>query len=226
MRWQTLCEGKWIFLTLVIAAMAAWLYAPWAALVPLALILFSLWFFRDPTRRIPEGPGLIVSPADGQVTDIAEIEELEFLNRRVRRVGIFLSVFDVHVNRAPAAGRIVYCSEFEGSYHDARSPAASTHNTARTWGFDCGGNLQLVVRQITGAIARRIVPWAQIDQTVARGERFGMIRFGSRTEICLPLDAEITVQVGQRVKGGSTVLARLAPVGAASHNPRKETANV
>lgn len=225
MRWQTLSEGKWIFLTLVVAAAGAWFYAPWTAALPLALIAFSLWFFRDPERRIPEGPGLIVSPADGRVTDIEELEEIEVLNRRVRRVGIFLSVFDVHVNRAPAAGRIVYCAEFEGTYHDARSPAASTHNTARTWGFECEGGLLLVVRQITGAIARRIVPWAMMEQNVARGERFGMIRFGSRTEICLPLDAEIAVRVGQKVQGGSTVLARLAPVAASPAAPRHETAS-
>ena len=226
MRWQTLSEGKWIFLTLVVAVAGSWFYAPWAALLPLGLIAFSLWFFRDPERRIPDGPGLIVSPADGRVTDIAEIEEIEVLNRRVRRVGIFLSVFDVHVNRAPAAGRIVYCAEFEGTYHDARSPAASTHNTARTWGFECEGGPLLVVRQITGAIARRIVPWAMLEQNVARGERFGMIRFGSRTEICLPLDAEIAVRVGQQVKGGSTVLARLAPVAASPVAPHTETASV
>jgi len=92
MRWQTLCEGKWIFFTLVAATVGAWFYAPWAALVPVALLLFTLWFFRDPPRRIPDGPGLIVSPADGRITDIEEIEELELLNRRVRRIGIFLSV--------------------------------------------------------------------------------------------------------------------------------------
>lgn len=222
MRWQTLSEGKWIFLTLIVAAVASWFYSPWAAVVPGALLLFTLWFFRDPPRHIPDGPGLVVSPADGRVTDIAEIEELELVNRRVRRIGIFLSVFDVHVNRAPAAGRIVYCAEFEGSYHDARSPAASTHNTARTWGFDCGDGLLLIVRQITGAIARRIVPWAQLDQTVSRGQRFGMIRFGSRTEICLPLDAEIAVSVGQKVKGGSTVLARLANVPGAQGNSQRQ----
>ncbi len=224
MRWQTLWEGRWIFFALIVAIVAAWLYQPWMAAVPGALLLFTLWFFRDPPRRIPDGAGLIVSPADGRVTDIEEIEELELLNRRVRRVGIFLSVFDVHVNRAPAAGRIVYCAEFEGSYYDARSPAASTHNTARTWGFESDGGLLLVVRQITGAIARRIVPWSKLDDTVTRGQRFGMIRFGSRTEICLPLDAEIIVRVGQKVHGGSTVLARLAPVAMAPREPESQTA--
>ncbi len=226
MRWQTLWEGRWILFALAAATVAAWLYQPWTAAVPAALLLFTLWFFRDPPRRIPDAPGLVVSPADGRVTDIAEVDELEVINRRVRRIGIFLSVFDVHVNRAPAAGRIVYCAEFEGTYHDARSPAASTHNTARTWGFECEGGLLLVVRQITGAIARRIVPWAQPGETVTRGERFGMIRFGSRTEICLPLDAEIAVRVGEKVKGGSSVLARLAPVTATTRESRNENAPV
>ena len=209
MRWQTLCEGKWIFFTLVAATVGAWFYAPWAALVPVALLLFTLWFFRDPPRRIPDGPGLIVSPADGRVTDIEEIEELELLNRRVRRIGIFLSVFDVHVNRAPAAGQIVYCAEFEGTYHDARSPAASTHNTARTWGFACGDGLLLVVRQITGAIARRIVCWLKPGDELTRGEQFGMIKLGSRTELVLPREAglKILVRIGDKVKAGSSTLA-------------------
>lgn len=224
MRWQTLWEGKWIFFALIVATVAAWSYQPWMATVPGGLLLFALWFFRDPQRRIPEGAGLVVSPADGRVTDIEEIEEMELINRRVRRIGIFLSVFDVHVNRAPAAGRIVYCAEFEGTYHDARSPAASTHNTARTWGFECDNGLLVVVRQITGAIARRIVPWARLDETVTRGQRFGMIRFGSRTEISLPLDAEVAVRVGQKVKGGSTVLARLASVAGAGGESRSEAA--
>ena len=209
MRWQTLWQGKWILLALGALTVAAGLWSPWSAVLPGALLLFTLWFFRDPPRRIPRDPGLIVSPADGRVTDIGEIDEIELLNRRVRRIGIFLSVFDVHVNRAPDDCRVVYTAEFAGTYHDARSPAASTHNTARTWGFECADGVLLVVRQITGAIARRIVPWAGLDQRLARGQHFGMIRFGSRTEICLPLEAEVCVRPGQHVKGGSTVLARL-----------------
>ena len=213
MTWLTLWQGKWFLLVLVVATATAWFFAPWLALLPGGLLAFTLWFFRDPPRTIPDGPGLIVSPADGRVTDIVEIEEAELVNRRVCRVGIFLSVFDVHVNRAPADCRVVYTAEFAGTYHDARSPAASTHNTARTWGFECPDGVLLVVRQITGAIARRIVPWARLDQRLARGERFGMIRFGSRTEICLPLEAEVAVRVGDRVQGGSTIIARLAPSG-------------
>lgn len=211
MRWQTLNEGKWILLTLAAATVAAWFFAPWSALLPAALLLFTLWFFRDPTRRIPGGDGVVVAPADGRVTDIEEMDELEYVKGRMRRIGIFLSVFDVHVNRAPIAGRIVHSAEFAGTYHDARSPAASTHNTARTWALQDEDGVLLVVRQITGAIARRIVAWAHLEQRLARGERFGMIRFGSRTEIFLPLDAEVSVAVGQRVRGGETVIGRLTP---------------
>ncbi len=189
-------------------AAAGW-WSPVAAVVPAGLIVFTLYFFRDPVRTIPDGHGLVVSPADGRVTDIETLEENEVTGQTLQRVGIFLSVFDVHVNRMPATGRVVYTAHYEGSYHDARSPMASTHNTARTWGFDCGGTT-LVVRQITGAIARRIVPWALLGDRLERGQHFGMIRFGSRTEIYLPLDAEIDVQPGQHVRGGETVIGRLA----------------
>lgn len=208
MRAQTLWQAKWILLAILAALAASWRWAPFAAVVPGAMLLFTLWFFRDPRRTIPEGPGLLVSPADGKVTDISEMEEKEVTGARMRRVGIFLSVFDVHVNRSPAEGRIVYTAQYDGDYHDARSPMASTHNTARTWAIDASGTM-LVVRQITGAIARRIVPWSMLGDQLARGERFGMIRFGSRTELFLPLEGKIEVSVGQHVKGGSTVIARL-----------------
>ena len=210
MRWQTLWQAKWILIALALATAGAWRLAPWLAAVPAALILFTLYFFRDPRRRIPSGPDLVVSPADGRVTDIEIMEEAEVTGQMMRRVGIFLSVFDVHVNRMPAEGRVVYTQAHDGTYHDARSPMASTHNAARTWGFDCSGTT-LVVRQITGAIARRIVPWALLGDRLARGQHFGMIRFGSRTEIYLPLDAAVSVCVGQHVRGGETVIGQLQP---------------
>jgi phosphatidylserine decarboxylase len=210
MRWQTLWQAKWILLILAATFAGVWAWTPWAALAPAGMILFTLYFFRDPHRRIPEGEDVIVSPADGRVTDIGEMDEEEVTGRRMLRVGIFLSVFDVHVNRAPAAGRVVYTAEHAGDYHDARSPMASTHNAARTWAFDCGRDV-LVVRQITGAIARRIVPWAMVGDRLERGEHFGMIRFGSRTEIFLPVGADIAVKIGEQVQGGSSILGRLAP---------------
>lgn len=208
MRAQTLWQAKWILLVILAALAASWRWAPFAAVIPGAMLLFTIWFFRDPRREIPQGPGLLVSPADGKVTDITEMEEKEVTGTRMIRVGIFLSVFDVHVNRAPAAGRIVYTAQYDGDYHDARSPMASTHNTARTWGIDAAGTM-LVLRQITGAIARRIVPWSMLGDQLSRGERFGMIRFGSRTELFLPLEGKVDVAVGQMVKGGSTVIGRL-----------------
>lgn len=208
MRWQTLWQARWIFFLFAVLAIISGMFLP-ILLVPLAgCVLFTLYFFRDPHRDIPKGVGLIVAPADGRVTDIGEMEETEVTGARMRRIGIFLSVFDVHVNRAPAAGRVVYTAEYAGDYHDARSPMASTHNAARTWGFNCEGEM-IVVRQITGAIARRIVAWSMLGDNLRRGQRFGMIRFGSRTEIYLPLNAQILVRAGESVRGGRTSVARM-----------------
>jgi len=210
MRCQTLWEARWILLALVVLTAGAWQVTPWLATVPGTLLLFTLSFFRDPRRDIPGQEGDVVSPADGRVTDITEMEEDEVTKTRMRRVGIFLSVFDVHVNRMPLEGRVIYSANREGGYHDARSPLASTHNTARTWGLDCGGHT-LVVRQITGAIARRIVPWAKVGDHLGRGQHFGMIRFGSRTEIYLPTGWPLCVGIGEHVRGGASIVARVQP---------------
>lgn len=219
MRWQTLWQARWILLVLAALAVMTWTFFPILFLPLAACILFTLYFFRDPHRTVPQGIGLIVSPADGRVTDIGEMEETEVTGKTMRRIGIFLSVFDVHVNRAPAKGRVVYTAVRDGNYHDARSPMASTHNMARIWGFDCDGTM-LVVRQITGAIARRIVAWAMLGDDLQRGQHFGMIRFGSRTEIYLPLDARISVEVGDHVKGAKTIIARMVEkTGAAAEIP-------
>ena len=221
MRFQTLWQAKWILLVLLVFWGVVENFSPWWAILPAALIAFTLYFFRDPRRRIPDGPGLIVSPADGRITDIEEMKEKELTNQRMRRIGIFLSVFDVHVNRAPAEGRVIYTAAVDGTYHDARSPRASGHNTARTWGFDCHGTT-LVVRQITGAIARRIVPWAMLGDQLKRGQHFGMIRFGSRTEIFLPLEAEMKTMVGEQVMAGATVLAQIRQRDQATTQPAEE----
>jgi phosphatidylserine decarboxylase len=208
MRFQTLKEARWILLALVLLAAGAWMLLPWLSAVPAAMIFFTLYFFRDPDRSIPQTPNVITSPADGLITDIEEMEEREVTHQRMLRVGIFLSVFDVHVNRSPCDGRVTYTQEHDGDYHDARSPMATTHNCARTWGFE-GPTYTVVVRQITGAIARRIVPWAKVGDQLKRGQHFGMIRFGSRTEIFLPMESAILVAAGRHVKGGTTIIARL-----------------
>jgi phosphatidylserine decarboxylase len=208
MRAQTLLEARWILLILALAGVAVWFVSTWLALVFLALFIFTIAFFRDPDRPVPPDPNLIIAPADGTVRDIVDLNEEEVLKMKTRRVGIFLSIFDVHTNRAPIDGRIIYRQHHEGLCLDARNPDCPEKNEATTWAFE---NLRvtIVVRQLTGAIARRIVAWANVGDELKRGERFGMIRFGSRTELYLPLEAEVLVKRGDHVFGGSTVIARL-----------------
>jgi phosphatidylserine decarboxylase len=208
MRAQTLLEAGWILLVLALAAAATWFISAWLTLIVLALFLFTVAFFRDPDRPVPADPNLIVAPADGKVSDIVELDEKEVLKTKTRRVGIFLSIFDVHTNRAPIAGRIVYRQHHEGLCLDARDPDCPEKNEAMTWALE-NSRGTIVVRQLTGAIARRVVAWANVGDELKKGERFGMIRFGSRTELYLPLEAEVLVKTGDHVLGGSTVIARL-----------------
>ncbi len=149
-----------------------------------------------------------MAAADGTITEIIDIDESEVLKTKMRRIGIFLSIFDVHTNRAPISGRVIYRQHRKGLCLDARRPDCSEKNEAMTWAFK-NSQATIIVRQITGAIARRIVAWSQIGDELRKGERFGMIRFGSRTEVYLPLNAEILVKVGDHVLGGSTIIARL-----------------
>lgn len=209
MRFQTLYEGRWIF-AIVIALGVIGGVLGWLPLVILSvlLVLFCINFFRDPDRPVPPGEEVVVAAADGVVADIVEIDEDEVLKTRCRRVGIFLSVFDVHVNKAPIAGKVTYLQHHPGIYLDARNPECSIKNEALTWAIE-GSKATLVIRQITGAIARRIVPWSKVGDQVEKGFRFGMIRFGSRTEIYLPMTASVEVKVGDRVVGAQSVIARL-----------------
>ncbi len=209
MRFQTLYEGRWIFLAVAVLGGIGWGLG-WLGVVIVAalLLLFCLNFFRDPERETPGGDDLVVAAADGVIADIVEIEETEVLKTKCRRVGIFLNVFDVHVNKAPIAGKITYTQHHPGLFLDARHPECSVKNEALTWAIE-GKYATLVVRQITGAIARRIVPWSKLGDPVPKGFRFGMIRFGSRTEVYLPLTATIEVKLGDKVRGGETVIAKL-----------------
>lgn len=208
MRWQTLYEGRWIFVILALLAIGASFLTLWLTLVFVLLILYTFAFFRDPERSAPTDAESVVAAADGVVADIVEIDETEVVQATMKRVGIFLSVFDVHTNRAPIDGRITYREHREGLCLDARSVDCSGKNESMTWAFE-NPRATLVVKQLTGAIARRIVGWSKVGDELRKGERFGMIRFGSRTEVYLPLDATVVVKVGDRVSGGSTVIARL-----------------
>jgi phosphatidylserine decarboxylase len=213
MRFQALWEARWILAFLALLAIVSGLFSAWAFWFFVLLWLCTLAFFRDPERAAPADPNLIVAPADGTVMDIVELNENEVLKTQTVRVGIFLSIFNVHTNRAPINGRVVYRQHRPGLFFDARSPECSEKNESMTWAFE-NPRVTIVVRQITGAIARRIVAWANIGDELKKGERFGMIRFGSRTELYLPLEAEVLVKTGDHVLGGSTVIARLPVISA------------
>ncbi|HWY50025.1 MAG TPA: phosphatidylserine decarboxylase family protein [Chthoniobacterales bacterium] len=208
MRLQTVAEARWILAILFLFALVSWFFSAWFSLLFLVLILYTLFFFRDPERNIPADRNAVVAAADGTVMDISEVEESETLKTKMRRVGIFLSIFDVHTNRAPIDGRIIYRQHHQGLFLDARSPDCSEKNEAMTWAFE-NPRATIVVRQLTGAIARRIVAWADVGDELSKGDRFGMIRFGSRTEVYLPLTASVLVKAGEHVAGGSTIIARL-----------------
>jgi phosphatidylserine decarboxylase len=208
MRLQTILEARWILAILGFFAVVSLFWSVWLFLIFAALIAYTFYFFRDPDRSVPTDPNAVVAAADGTITDIVEVDESDVLKSRMRRVGIFLSIFDVHTNRAPIDGRIIYREHRQGLCVDARRPDCSEKNEATTWAFE-NPRATIVVRQLTGAIARRIVAWADVGDELAKGQQFGMIRFGSRTEVYLPLAAAVVVKVGDHVAGGSTIIARL-----------------
>lgn len=204
-------EGLKILIPLIVGFLVACsLFTWWAALISLilaGLILFTLYFFRDPEREVPSDEKVIVAAADGIVVGIEEIEETHFQLGKMKRVAIFLSVFDVHVNRMPVKGTIKKTVHVPGEFLDVRHPESSLRNEHQPWWIETSRG-PVVVRQIAGLIARRIVAWASEGKTLEKGARFGMIRFGSRTEIYLPLECEITVKLGDRVYGASSPIAR------------------
>jgi phosphatidylserine decarboxylase len=189
---------------LLVAAVLWWLAAPAWSVIPLFFALFFLWFFRDPERAVPGEPGLIVSPADGKVTDISPTQ---LDGKPCTRVSIFLSVFDVHVNRSPISGVIkdvIYRPGKFGNAMDATSAEGNEQNIVTMQ----GEGMTLVFKQIAGLLARRIVFNHKPGDTLARGQRVGMIKFGSRTDVIFPASMQLSVKAGDRVKGGSSVLAQ------------------
>jgi phosphatidylserine decarboxylase len=193
------------FVMLAAAVLVAWLTSPSWALVPLVLGAFFLWFFRDPERVIPAQAGAVVSPADGKVTEVATVA---VNGEKRKRLSIFLSVFDVHVNRSPVAGVIRGAHYQPGKFLNAMNPASAESNEQNTITIEGEGHT-LIVKQIAGILARRIVFTKKIGDTVERGERIGLIKFGSRTDVFLEPSAEIRVKVGDRVQGGRSILALL-----------------
>ena len=202
------------------AAWAALTVSPWwwfASVLLLVVFGYVLAFFRDPDRTIPSESGLVVSGADGTVTEITRLDQHEGIDGPAVRIGVFLSLFDVHVNRSPCAARVVRCDYQPGEFLDARHPECGQRNEAMTILFEPtqpGARGPIIGRQIAGLVARRIICRVGPGDRLERGERFGMIKFGSRTEVIMPdgPEVKVAVQLGDKVRGGSTILVRVEAV--------------
>jgi phosphatidylserine decarboxylase len=171
------------------------------------LFAFVVYFFRDPERFVPADEAIIVSAADGLVVGVDEMEEPDFHLGPMIRIAVFLSVFDVHINRSPVEGVVKSTIYKPGQFLDVRHPDSSTRNECRSWWLETARG-PVAVRQIAGLIARRIVAWGGEETPLGRGQRFGMIRFGSRTEVFLPVECMVLVKPGDRVEGAATPIAR------------------
>jgi phosphatidylserine decarboxylase len=197
----------WPLLTATAALVSVrWYLAPLTA-VPLFLVVY---FFRDPARTVPQGEGTLVSPADGKVVEVTSLDRDEFIGEPAVRIAIFLSLFNVHVNRAPCAAHVIKLRYSPGRFISALNPQCAIENEAMWIGLeeDAAPHRRLAVRQVAGQVARRIVCDLRPGQTVERGEKFGMIKLGSRTELILSAAGlQVDVRVGQHVKGGCDVLA-------------------
>ena len=199
-------DGYYYALALAgVAVLMGWLAGAVWALPACLLALFFLWFFRDPERVIPDSAGAIVSPADGKVTDVSSIPVNGVAHTRI---SIFLSVFDVHVNRSPVAGVIREVHYQKGKFLNAMNPASADHNEQNAVTVE-GDGQTVVFKQIAGLLARRIVFNKKVGDRVGRGERVGLIKFGSRVDVLLDASARMEIKVGDRVKGGASVLAYL-----------------
>jgi phosphatidylserine decarboxylase len=192
---------------LAAAVLVGWLTTPLWAVIPILLAAFFLWFFRDPDRVIPSESGAVVSPADGKVTSVATVK---MDGETFKSISIFLNVFNVHVNRSPVSGVIRGARYQAGKFLNAMNPASAEQNEQNTVTIE-GEGQRVIFKQIAGLLARRIVFTKKIGDRVRRGERVGLIKFGSRTDVLLDASAEVAVKVGDHVKGGSSILAFLKP---------------
>ena len=196
--------GALVLLTFVVALTAD----PYWAIIPGVLAAFVTFFFRNPSRQVPGDCGLVLSPADGRVMSITELDEEEFLNSPGKKVTIFLSVFDVHVNRSPIAGEIKFQQYTCGRFRPAYKESVGCENERHSIGLE-NECMRVVVTQIAGLIARRIVSWVTLGDSLKTGERYGLIKFGSCTELIVPATIEILVKKGDKVKGGVSVIGRI-----------------
>lgn len=203
---------------LIAAALAAGGYAgalarrSWGlwllAFVLTLLVLWVAYFFRDPERTGERGERLVISPADGRVIDISEVDEPSFIKGRAIRISVFMNVFNVHVNRYPVSGNVAHVQYNEGKFLNAAADKASLENEQMSVGVQTPKH-KVLFRQIAGLIARRIVTYSQVGDTASQGERMGLIRFGSRVDVFVPVGSTVKVKLGQKPQAGTTVLAEL-----------------
>jgi phosphatidylserine decarboxylase len=215
-------SDAWAFALPLVAAgaLVAWAFAPWLGALLAALGLFCIAFFRNPQRRFSGDARDVVAPADGRVLAVDEVEDER--GGKGLRIGIFLSVFDVHVNRAPVAGRVTAIERGGTRFLAAFDPRGEHENVRLAMTLETAAGERVVVTQITGLVARRIVCHPRVGEWLGRGVRYGLIRFGSRTDVLLPLGSEACVRRGQRVRGGATRIARLQASAASAQRAEGE----
>ena len=201
-------EGwPFVFGSVVVAALVAWFFGWWS--LPFWLIaLFILQFFRDPPREVPDDPRAVVSPADGRIVEVGRAHD-PYLNREALKVSVFMNVFNVHSNRSPVDGVVKERWYFPGAFVNAALDKASLHNERNALWLQTHDGKDVTCVQVAGLIARRILCYVDAGSELARGQRFGFIRFGSRVDVYLPLDAEVKAAIGEKVYAAETILARL-----------------
>lgn len=194
---------------LLIALFLGVLVHPYAAILPAVLACYCIYFFRNPNRKIPADENLIVSPADGTVQDVVDVEADDFIKSPCRKVIIFLSVFDVHVNRSPIAGEIKIQKYICGRFRPAYKDSVGFENERHLIGIE-NERLRVTVTQVAGILARRIVSWVTLDDKLEKGELYGLIRFGSCTELVMPSNVEVLVKKGDKVRGGESIIGKIS----------------
>lgn len=197
-----------ILAALVLTLIVYYFFGIVIAVIPAVLMLFFMYFFRNPSRSMPYDPNILYSPADGTVMAVEEIFDDEYLNEPATKVTVFLSVFNVHVNRSPIDGEVKYQRYTCGQFVPAYKKSASFENERHAIGLD-NGKMRILVTQVAGLLARRIVSWVTVGHQMKQGECYGMIKFGSSTELVVPKNVEITVKKGDSVVGGITVMGRI-----------------
>jgi len=197
----------------VIAGIITVLFYAAGLIIPAVLFtlvtLFVVWFFRNPERTVPPGDNNVISPADGKIIDIREVDEARILKKKMLKISIFMNLFNVHVNRSPCTGKVVDILYNPGKFVSANLDKASLENEQNAVVLETPAGEKIIFIQIAGLIARRIVCWLREGQYVKRGERFGLIRFGSRVDVYLPVGTDVSVSLGDKVKAGESILARM-----------------